>query len=127
MIKSNKFCVWHIGRCGSTVLSSMLNQHPQINSVGEILERYSNSFKNLKYKPGSWTIGQLLVKYMMLCNRDNFFGFEIKVWHLFNLGISVKQTMEFMNQTNVHKHILLTRENYLRILVSSYVAKQSLF
>lgn len=125
MDKSKNFCIWHTGRCGSTVLSSMLNQYPQMHSAGELLEMYSRFFKGLKYKPGAWIGGKLCVRYAILKNNAEFFGFEMKVWHLFNLGVTVNQAMNFLQEININKHIILERQNYLRILVSSNVSKKT--
>ncbi|MGF1479266.1 MAG: hypothetical protein ACFB4I_07215 [Cyanophyceae cyanobacterium] len=33
--------MWHHGRCGSTVLGKLLDQHPDINWRGEIFELYA--------------------------------------------------------------------------------------
>lgn len=125
MNSSQNFCIWHTGRCGSTVLSSMLNQHPQIYCAEEVLEMYSKAFERLRYKLGAWSGSKLFIRYAMLNNYAETFGFEMKVWHLFRLGVSVSKAMHFIHNMGINKHIVLERNNYLRVIVSSTVAQQT--
>lgn len=125
MNSSQNFCIWHTGRCGSTVLSSMLNQHPQIYCAEEVLEMYSKAFERLRYKLGAWSGSKLFIRYAMLNNCAETFGFEMKVWHLFRLGVSVSKAMHFIHNMGINKHIVLERNNYLRVIVSSTVARQT--
>ncbi len=42
-MKNGNVIMWHIGRCGSKVLSSVLNQHPKIESLKEFLSPLMNA------------------------------------------------------------------------------------
>lgn len=124
MNRSKNFCVWHTGRCGSTVLSSMLNQHSQIYCTEELLEGYSKLYKRLKYKPLAWLGSKLLIRYAMLNNYAEIFGLEMKVWHLYRLDANVSEAMNFLALIGINKHIVLERQNYLRVIASSNVSKK---
>ena len=86
---------------------------------------YSKLYQGLKYKPGAWSGGKLCIRYAMLKDKAGIFGFEMKVWHLFNLGVSASQAINFLQKINIHKHIILKRHNYLRVVASSNVAKKT--
>ena len=125
MNRSTNFCIWHSGRCGSTVLSSMLQQHPKIYCAQELLEVYSKSYVDLADKSGAWSEGKWRVRREMLKGGAKVFGFEMKIWHLSRLGVSTREAMNFLNKIGFNKHIVLERQNYLRVITSGRVAKKT--
>ena len=124
-LRSMNFCLWHSGRCGSTVLTSMLNQHPKIYCAGEILEKYSKRYEGLADKSGGWSGGKWRIRRDMLKGGAKVFGFEMKIWHLSRLGVSISEAMDFLNEINFNKHIVLQRQNYLRVAASGLVLRKT--
>lgn len=105
----------------------MLNQHPEIYCAEELLEKYSKVFKSLKWKLGAWSGSKLFIRYAMSNNSTEVFGFEMKLWHLYRLGVSVNQAIDFIDRIGIDKHIVLERQNYLRVIASSSVSKETSF
>ena len=124
-LRQINFCIWHSGRCGSSVLTSMLTQHPNIFCAGELLETYSNQYIEVSDKSKAWSGGKLRIARNALRGGRKTSGFEMKVWHLVRLGVSVTQAMQFVNQIGYNKHIVLERKNYLRAMASGHVLKKT--
>ena len=70
--RAGSVAMFHMGRCGSTVLAKMLEQHPRIFWDGEIYERVS---PRLYHRLGPR--GFLRFKQMRAGRR--FYGFEVKL------------------------------------------------
>jgi len=115
----------HIGRCGSTVLANMLDQHPKIHWKGEFfnesnLPRYLNQyntedpFQALWFKSGA--------------AKRRSFGFEIKS-HPIQHPSNVDETVQSMIEACVYRlgcrhFILLTRAHLLRRFVSFLAGRE---
>ena len=85
--------MWHQGRCGSSVLANLLNQHPDIDWRGEIFEFYAVH----KMKPLSV---ENEIKYIRTSVGKNRPGIEIKglpCQHLNQIGISLQQFAEILS------------------------------
>lgn len=114
--------MWHHGRCGSTVLGCILNQHPGIRWRGEIYEPYAeagiprpNFRDDLKYA-------------QIECGRK-LPGIEIKglpSQHLPTLGISLGQFAEAVRELGFSHCVFLDRRNTLRKLLSVQIVDQGL-
>jgi hypothetical protein len=114
--------MWHHGRCGSTVLGQILNQHPGIRWRGEIYERYAeagtprpNFRDDLKYA-------------QIECGRK-LPGFELKglpSQHLPTLGVSLGQFMDAVREHGFSHCVFLDRRNTLRKLISVQIVDQGL-
>ncbi len=124
-LRSINFCLWHSGRCGSTVLTSLLNQHPKIYCAGELLENYSKRYKDLTDKSGGWSEGKWHIRRDMLKGGTKAFGFEMKIWHLDRLGVSVSEAMDFLSEIDFNRHVVLERQNYLRVIASGHVLRKT--
>jgi len=112
----------HVGRCGSTVLANLLNQHPDIYWDAKLhrkaRELYGNEILNLDY--GVWTKRQFSI------SGARFYGFEFKI--LFDqypaiLGTTTQAFLETCKDIGVTHYILLKRSNTLRHVVSHYASR----
>ena len=114
--------MWHHGRCGSTVLGRVLNQHPGIRWRGEIYEPYAdagtprpNFRDDLKYT-------------QIECGRK-LPGFELKglpSQHLPTLGVSLRQFLDAVRDLGFSRCVFLNRRNTLRKLISVQIVDQKL-
>lgn len=114
--------MWHHGRCGSTVLGRILNQHPGIRWNGELYEDYAeaaiprpNFRDDLKYA-------------QLECGRK-LPGFELKglpSQHLPTLGVSLGQFLETVREHGFSHCVFLDRRNTLRKLISVQIVDQGL-
>lgn len=126
-----KVAMFHIGRSGSTVLDDMLNQHPCIYWDGEIYERAFQSLESsgetvrIGYQsPAIDSVNNTLRKRIRKAGRD-FYGFEVKFFHLGLLGISLPDYIENLCSLGFSRFIVLKRKNYLKKIVSSLIAHKT--
>lgn len=118
-LREHNVCMLHIGRCGSTVLANMLNQHPKIHWKGEFFHE-----KNLhKYLSAYNTDDPFRALWLKSgAAKRQAFGFEIKAHPALQLS-NIDETLEgmveaCMSRIDCHHYILLTRAHLLRRLVS---------
>jgi len=109
--------MFHIGRCGSTVISDMLNQRPDIYWDGEIYEPVNKLWD-------SETDFIDFLKYRVSLSPKFHYGFEIKFYHLRQIGCSLRAFLSILDDLNFNI-ILLKRRNYLKKVVSSLIARVS--
>lgn len=118
-VRRKNVVMMHIGRCGSTVIGMMLDQHPKISWAGEI-------FENSRYKYGSksWIFEKPLqmITLRSALNKCEVFGLEMKDGHFYNLKTEVGEINDVMECET--KYIILKRRNYLGAKVSALVAKK---
>lgn len=109
------------GRCGSTVLSWMLDAHPRVYSHGEVFLRYQRIFEGRRRRPDPL---RYLQRDMLRAGRRQFvFSVHfLRAQHLrpdlVNLGL--EQFLDAMPELGIERIALLERRNYLRVLVSNY-------
>jgi len=114
----------HVGRCGSTVIGNMLDQHPDIYWDGEIYHtkwRY-NGFKFRDFD------SEKFIKRQMVVSGKRYYGFELKPLADQHLAIVKKNMEEFldeMKRCGVTHYIVLERKNYLRRMISQYAGTKS--
>ncbi|MDC1162241.1 hypothetical protein OAT18_02245 [Tenacibaculum sp.] len=124
----NNVIMIHYGRSGSTVLANLLHQHSQICWKGEIYpEKFSRDPDNFQIIIQQESSG-MVYKYLKRSMRGTskkYFGFEIKPFHISFLGEDIKNYLLKIKEYGVDKFILLERQNYLRIIVSSLVAGET--
>jgi len=109
-------CTLHLGRSGSTVLGDLLNQNPYIMWDGEI------------YEPGRrlMSVGADPVEVMrqrLAQVKKGFYGFELKPFHCRLMGRPAAEVVGALRQAGVTHWIVLKRENYLRKIASTAVAR----
>jgi len=113
----------HLGRCGSTVLASLLNQHSRITWYGEIFEpmlrqarKRHGDFFRLKGDPVA------LACRVLDAAETEYAGIEVKPFHFTAFNITPAAFMRGMRQAGPHRFIVLDRRNRLRKIVSSRIA-----
>lgn len=121
MKQVNNVVIFHIGRCGSSILSSMLNQNPMIQSEGEIFHRY---MKDTVLKPDIYSILNDILKN----NKNKIKIFEIKFLKsqqlsLFN--IALKDIIKIFIDFGFTRFIILQRANYLNRMISHCIAQET--
>lgn len=106
-----KFVVFGRGRSGSTLLVDLINEHPKVHCVGEILNRKV-------FSPAGM---------IMSCSRmqaEPVFGFKLLSYQLRSvLGVDPpKELLRRLVEEDGFKMIYLTRENLLRQTLSKHYA-----
>ena len=118
----------HIGRCGSTVLGNLLNQHPHITWDGEV---YQDVFRERQHADKSLPPIEDVDPARYLLHRSNrvfsrFYGFEVKFFHLRALGTNIDSYLEDLESLLGKMHfIVLERRNTLRVIVSTVAARRT--
>ena len=116
---------WHEGRCGSSVLGALLNQHSQIQAANEIFSRYMPRRWGDKPVPAMSEVLQQTVA--QACKP--LLQIEIKSLRAQNRSLYPDQTLEqWFEQLLAHgfqRQVILHRRNGLRRLVSHLMAQRS--
>jgi hypothetical protein len=127
---AGNIAMFHVGRCGSTVLGDMLDQHPMIHWDGEIYERLlkSNRISQDVTQKSSLHIAAdpigLLTSHMRRAGRQ-YYGIEVKPFHLDLLGIDLNHFLRALEAKRFNHLIILQRRNHLRKIVSSTIAHKT--
>ena len=116
---------WHLGRCGSSVLGSLLDQHPDVDYGNEIFSPYMPRRRGDRVLP---SIEQIVAD-SRSCSRGNVHLFEVKHLPAQNLGLypslNVADWLQTFRGLGYQSHILLHRRNGLRRMVSHVRAAES--
>lgn len=129
LFRPGAVAMFHIGRCGSTVLTDLLRQNKKICWDGEIYQAHCNwlESKGIVLSPNSLR-GQspfeLLQRHMRFSGA-RYYGFEIKFYNLRCYGIDTEVFVREIERLGIKRFILLERRNYLRKIVSSVVAEKA--
>jgi hypothetical protein len=109
---------FHQGRCGSTVLAHLLDQHPRLTAFGEIFETPyqrrrlpASAAAMLRARRAQALPGQAIVE-------AKFFECQ----HLSLLGLSLEAFVDLLRDCGYRRFIVLDRKNYLKKIVSSRMA-----
>src|SRR5262245_20054878 len=102
--------MWHHGRCGSTVLGDLLDQHPAIRWYGEIFEGYAlRHARRTRFRDD--------LRYVQVASGKRAPGIEIKglpCQHLPTLDVSLRRFVEAIVACGFSRCIFLHRRNILR-------------
>jgi len=116
---------WHQGRCGSSVLGSLLNQHSRVQAQNEIFSRYMPRRWGNKPVPPMQEVLQSAVR----GSQKPVLNIEVKCLAAQNLALYPKATFrDWLNTTADHgfkRHLLIHRRNGLRRLVSHLMAQRT--
>ena len=125
--------MYHIGRCGSSVLGKLLSQTKGIYWHGEVYDRifqhlaegYTSESVRDKYIKGNAPdpIGQL--KDWMKLAGHHYYGFEIKPFHNKLMNIPLKEYVDSIEKIGFNYFIILDRRNRLRKIISSIIAHKN--
>lgn len=110
--------MFHIGRCGSTVIGDMLSQRTDTHWDGEIYEPVNKLYDS---EMSYW---EFLKQRITLSSKENY-GFEVKFYHLRQLGCDLSTFLSVLKYLDFNHIILLKRQNYLKKVISSLVARVS--
>ena len=117
---------WHIGRCGSSVLGSLLAQHPSIAYSNEIYSRYMPRRRGPSSLP---SINLVLEQAEQAVSGCDLHLFEVKHLSDQNLGLypqlEVQDWLNFFYAQGYKYHLLMCRRNGLRRIVSHFRAAQT--
>ncbi|MBN1187059.1 MAG: hypothetical protein JXB49_32575 [Bacteroidales bacterium] len=118
--------MFHIGRCGSTVLSTLLEQHQNVFWASEIYEPIFKKWRN--YTNGKEIASEMpedaiiYLKKSMQKAFHRYYGFEVKPFHIRLIGYSEDSFLENLDALGFSHYIFLDRRNRLRKIVSSLIA-----
>ena len=123
LMRNTNICMWHTGRCGSTVIADLIKQDGRIDWAEEILESFSKMPPPEILEKGDFRhqIFHRINKRQKLAALRPF-GFEMKIWHYKRFNLDFDEAYEIIKRIGFSKHIILERKNYLRVGVSAKVA-----
>lgn len=117
--------LFHIGRCGSTVLTELLEQHPKMYWDGETYGRVLDELKSAGqdratsgFDPAAY-IGERMQR-----SGKRWFGYDLKFFHVTDFGVSVEDYVQQVLALGVSHLIVLQRRNYLRKVVSTRLGQE---
>jgi len=112
--------MFHTGRCGSTVLTDLVGQHPDVYWDGETYGRVIERIKTdglerdqVDFDPVDYVIGRL--------SRSGrcWFGYDLKFSHITEFGVSVDDYVSRVSAAGITEIVTLRRRNYLRQVISA--------
>jgi hypothetical protein len=110
--KGNEVVIFHVGRCGSTYLSELLNNHPEIHSLGELNSCYRKKYYSSKETP------QRKIKKSFRRSKAKYSILEIKGEDdLGILNLSLNELVFILESLKIHV-FLLKRDNLFNIYIS---------
>lgn len=127
-LRPGNVIMFHIGRCGSTVVGNMLNQHKRIHWAKELYQPVFSEWQ--KKNAGIETVGEMPEDAIDLLRRNSqlalhrYFGFEMKPYHFRLIGYSPESFLQQAESLGFTHYIILDRKNRLRKIISSIIAHQ---
>lgn len=116
--------IWHIGRCGSTVLSNLLSQHPAIQSENEIFQPFLLARNRGETIPTmDQVIADVAARKTKAVQAAEVKFLECQQPEAF--GATMKQTLDAFLARGYSRFVVLKRANYLRRMVSHCVAGET--
>lgn len=119
--------MFHMGRCGSSVLADLLYQHPKIYWGGEIYSPFIRYWREQKQKNHSHSATITLkpdplklLQRDMLVAGSKYYGCEVKFHHLVEGKIDIGDYTEYLRDKNF-SFIVLARKNFLRSILSNAI------
>jgi hypothetical protein len=118
-IREKNVVIFHPGRCGSSVIGMMLNQHPKVEWIGEIFK------DNYGEYPWVWNEPYRFINFRKRISMSSIFGMEIKIdQHFENTKIDSEEVVGSLEKSGFEFFILLKRKNYLSKMVSARAARK---
>ena len=125
MLTMNGVVTWHQGRCGSSVLGSLLNQHSRIQAANEIFSKYMPRRRGAGPVPAMANVMTTAIE----AAKKPTLNIEIKYLSAQNLCLYPESRLEDWLQTasqnGFRRHVLIYRRNGLRRIVSHLLAQQT--
>lgn len=124
--------VLHTGRSGSTLMGSMLDEHPRIFWDGEVIERYFHKLALVNRTSVGAQFGarelddsrRHIAKRMRRLAAARTYGLELQLSQLEMLDASLRDFLEAAKRLGFCRFIVLDRPNHLRKIVSNMMATQ---
>jgi hypothetical protein len=114
--------MFHHGRCGSSVLGDLLDQHSAVDWDGEVYNFKRKYWAELSEAERADPLGVLDKR--MRKARKRFYGLELKYYHCRLIGLTLEQTVAELEARGFDRFVVLDRRNKLRKVVSSLVAAE---
>ena len=119
------FIIWHQGRCGSSVLSSLLDQNSSIACSKEIFSRFMPKRRTVSTIPSMQSVYDSCRE----AHSSLVAGLEIKYLTSQNFSLypdsSSLEWFESGLRSDFSKHIIVQRKNGLRRLISHLIRAQT--
>lgn len=128
-LRPGNVVMFHIGRCGSSVVGQLLRQHSRIYWANEPYARIFEGWQ--KASAGIETVGKMPEDAVSYLRKDmrralhRFYGCEIKPFHFRLIGYSPESFLQHLDALGFRHFILLDRKNRLRKIISILIAFQS--
>lgn len=135
MLGRGNFVIFHVGRSGSTVLTSLINQHPRIYCDGELFHGYYGAHHRRMEADGAntrfrWNTSSyfpsdpigFVASRVPYGGLRAFYGFEAKFFHLRFNNLTLPAFLDAVQRLGFRYFVVLERRNSLRKVVSSVVA-----
>jgi rhamnosyltransferase subunit B len=125
----------HAGRCGSTLLGLLLDNHPKIAWDGELFVGHWGEFEKRARERGEntstrWNSSKYYpndpIRYIQSCAEvfpSRQYGFSIKLFHLEFLNLAIEDYLQRVTELGFVHNVVLERKNLLRVVVSALVAE----
>ncbi len=123
-LRPGAVCLYHIGRCGSSVLGEMLNQHRAVRWDREI---YFHHFTQGERRFEPWD-SEGFLRRRMWCAGRRWYGFEMKFLaqqHVAIVARPLEECVAEIERAGVTHHIVLRRRNALRRMISAEAGTRS--
>lgn len=121
--------IFHTGRSGSTVLSNLLGQTKEIFCDNEIYHpflEYISYQSNQSPADSIKVLQNRMILQKLFHIQKTIYNCEIKPFHLRIIKISLQAYLNYLKTLGFKHFIILKRENYLRMIVSSLISQQKL-
>jgi len=115
--------MFHHGRCGSSVLGDLLDQHPAIRWDGEVFD-FKRSFWSERSGAPERADALDVLAARLAKARKSVYGFECKFYHAHLIGVALEDLVPRLEALGFSRFVLLDRRNTLRKVISSLVAAQ---
>lgn len=125
IFRSRNIVMFHMGRCGSSVLGDILYQNSQIQWSGEIYFPYIREWRKQKAQYSDKRVAlkpdplRILRQKMFTAGSKNF-GCEIKFHHITEGRFDIQNFINILDRKGF-TYIVLKRDNFLRSIISHTV------
>ncbi|MCL4686310.1 hypothetical protein KJ059_16350 [Myxococcota bacterium] len=119
--RSGHVAMFHHGRCGSSVLGDLLDQHSALRWDGEVFN-FKRSFWTERATATECADPLAVLERRVEKSRKSIYGFECKFYHARRIGFSLEELVPALEKRGFTRFVVLDRRNTLRKVVSSLVA-----
>ena len=116
----------HQHRCGSSVVGTMLAEHPDVSWHGEVLSKDMRRWAHEHGTREGWVCDPAqVVKQHLRRVRRGWFVCEVTTHNMNRLHLDCEQVVEMLRELGVSRFIVQERRNHLRRYISSRIAAAS--